>query len=194
MVRWRALLLYLALSVPFGIAIHLGSEFASLGRDADDLAFSPLHAYLALIGFAALGAFLVAGGFFASAPERRRRIGLMAGALPFGGRGPRFFAFSAALQFAFFVITQLGEGCPMCKGDAIVGVTAALVASLVGSFALIALRKQIVRAIASLETAVDRVPRALAVGRMPRYAAHPVASIYSTFAATLGNRPPPLRS
>jgi hypothetical protein len=194
MARWRALLLYLTLSVPFGIAVHLGSEFAGLGRDADDLAFSPLHAYLAVIGVGALVSFLIAGGFFGHAAERRRRVGLMAGALPFGGRGLAFFAFSAALQFTFFVVTQLGEGCPLCKGDAVIGVIAAIVASLVGSFALIALRKQIVRAIGTLGTAINRAPRALTVGLIPRYAARPAASTYSFFAVTLGNRPPPLRS
>ena len=188
------MLLYLALSVPFGIAVHLGSEFAGLGRDADDLAFSPLHAYLAVIAVAALAAFLICGGFFAGAMERRRRIGLMARALPFDGRGPRFFAFSAALQFAFFAVTQLGEGCPLCKGDALVGVAAAVIASVVGSCALMALRKQIVRAFAVLGFAVERAPRGFTVGLMPRYAVRPVASTYSTFAVTLGNRPPPSRS
>jgi hypothetical protein len=191
--RWRALLLYLALSVPFGIAVHLGSEFASLGRDADDLAFSPLHAYLAVIAIGAFTAFLGYGGFFSGAWERRRRIGLMARALPFGGNGVRFFALSAGLQFAFFVVTQLGEGCPLCKGDALVGVAAALVASAIGSCVLMALRKQIVRAFTVLGFAVERVPRAPSVGLMPRYAVHPVVSTFSTFATTLGNRPPPSR-
>lgn len=191
--RWRALLLYLALSAPFGIAVHLGSEFAGLGRDADDLALSSLHAYLAVIAVAAFAMFLICGGFFAGVAERRRRIALMSCALPFRGRGGRFFAFSAGLQFAFFVVTQLGEGCPLCKGDALIGVVAALVASAIGSWALMALRKQIVRVFATLAIAVERMPR-LSVGFVPRYAVHAVASTYSTFAATLGNRPPPSRS
>ncbi len=192
--RCRALLLYLALSVPFGIAVHLGSEFAGLGRDAADMAFSPLHAYLAVIAIAALAAFLVCGGFFAGAAERRRRIGLMARALPFAGNGVRFFALSAGLQFAFFVVTQVGEGCPLCRGDALVGVAAALVASAIGSCVLIALRKRIVRAFTVLGSAVERSPHVISVGLVPRYAVHAVASTYSTFAATLGNRPPPSRS
>ncbi len=194
MTRGRALLLYLALSVPFGIAVHLGSEFVQLGRDADDLAFSPLHAYLAVLAIGALGTFLGLGGFFGPAAERRRRIGLLAGALPFRGRGPAFFALSAALQFAFFAITQLGEGCPMCKGDAVVGILAAIVASLVGSFALIALRKHIVRVAASASRARERAPRAPTAGRVPRFARRHAASTYSFFGPTLGNRPPPLLS
>jgi hypothetical protein len=192
MTRRRALLLYLALSVPFGILVHLGSEFAGLGRDADDLAFSPLHGYLAAIALGALACFLVAGGFFASAWERRRRIGLMAGALPFRGRGVGFFILSAALQFGFFVVTQLGEGCPLCKGDAFVGVLAAVVASIIGSFALIALRRRIVRAVLALCFAIERSGRGFAARRAPRYELRVTQNVYSTFAVSRGNRPPPL--
>lgn len=134
------------------------------------------------------------GGFFAGASERRRRIGLMAHALPFDGRGPRFFAFSAALQLAFFALTQVGEGCPLCKGDALVGVVAAIVASVIGSWALIALRKQIVRAFAAFGFAVERAPYGSPVGLQPRYAVRTALSTYATFAVTLGNRPPPARS
>jgi hypothetical protein len=190
MSRARAILLYLALSVPFGIAVHLGAEFAGLGRDAEDIAFSPLHAYLAIIAVLALLGFLIMGGFFASAGERRRRLGLLAGALPFHGRGPGFFAFSAGLQFAFFAVTQIGEGCPVCKGDLMVGVLAAIVASIVGAFALIQLRHQIVRALGAVHFE-RRNHCAGGARRLPRYAVQPVASIYSTFADTLGNRPPP---
>jgi hypothetical protein len=192
MKRWPALLLYLALSVPFGIAVHLGAEFASLGRDADDLAFSPLHAYLAVLAVAALVTFFIAGGFFASASERRRRIGLMSSALPFGGRGPGFFFFSAGLQFAFFALSQLGEGCPFCKGDILVGIAAAIVASFAGSFALMRLRRHIVRAIAAIHVFLSRNGAPRAADRLPRYATCAVRSVYATFAAVFGNRPPPI--
>jgi hypothetical protein len=190
MPRRTALLLYLALSVPFGIAVHLGSEFAGLGRDADDLAFSPLHGYLAVLAVIALSTFATAGGFFAPAAERRRRIGLMASALPFSGRGPGFFAFSAAIQFGFFLVTQLGEGCPLCQGDALVGVIAAIVASLIGSFALIALRRQIVHVVSVLARTVER-GRSLLQRRLPRHQSPLVVTAFATFASTRGNRPPP---
>jgi len=74
--RGRALCLYFALCVPFGIAVHLGSEFAGLGRDAGDLAFSPLHGYLLLLGSGALVAFLVAGGLFCRQPRAAPPLGL----------------------------------------------------------------------------------------------------------------------
>jgi hypothetical protein len=194
MKSWRALLLYLVLSVPFGIAVHLGSEFVGLGRDADDVVFSSIHAYLGVLAVAATAIFLIVGGFFASAAERRRRIGLMANALPFKGRGTRFFLFSAALQFGFFAITQIGEGCPMCKGDIVIGTLAAIVASLVGSFALIALRRQIVRIVTEACVARERVASGTSAQRLPRHRDITVASVYSTFAVTLGSRPPPLHS
>ena len=191
MKRWPALLMYLALSVPFGIAVHLGSEFASLGRDADDLAFSPLHAYLAILAIAALAVFLIAGGFFASASERRRRIGLMSRALPFRGTGARFLVFSAALQFGFFALTQLGEGCPFCKGDIVVGIVAAIVASFAGAFALVRLRRHIERAIVALHVFLSRVGAAPRRYRVPRHEARVAPSMCLTFAPILGNRPPP---
>jgi hypothetical protein len=188
--RRRALALYLALSVPFGILVHLCSEFAGLGRDADDLAFSPLHGYLLIIGLAALATFICSAGIFDSQAERRRRIGLMAGALPYGGRGARFFGLSAAMQFGFFLVTQLGEGCPLCKGDFFTGLAAAAIASAIGAFALQVLRRQIVR-VFSASRFLNRLDELFSAPRVPRYAAAPVVPAYATFAVTRGNRPPP---
>ena len=190
MTRGRALCLYFALCVPFGIAVHLGSEFAGLGRDAGDLAFSPLHGYLLLLGGGALAAFLVAGGFFAGSAERRRRMGLMTAALPWGARGLRFAALSAAMQFGFFAITQFGEGCPLCKGDLLVGLIAALVASGIGAFAVAALRRRIVRYFAP--AFASRRPRARAAARVQLRRSRPSFKFtYAGFAVMLGNRPPP---
>ncbi len=189
MTRGRALCLYFALCVPFGIAVHLGSEFAGLGRDAGDLAFSALHGYLLLLGGGALAAFLVAGGFFSGSAERRRRIGLMTAALPWGARGSRFAALSAAMQFGFFAITQFGEGCPLCKGDLLVGSIAALVASGIGAFAVAALRRRIVRYFAP--AFASRRPRVTATPLCRRRSRPTVKSTYAGFTVTIGSRPPP---
>jgi hypothetical protein len=191
--RRRALALYLALSVPFGILVHLCSEFAGLGRDADDLAFSPLHAYLVLVGLAALGTFLYAAGFFDSRGERRRRIGLMAGALPYNGRGIRFFALSVVLQFGFFLVSQIGEGCPLCKGDFCIGVAAAAIASAIGAFILQTLRFQIVRIVSAIKF-LERPNVFSCIHPLPRYALVAVTPTYATFPHTRGNRPPPQSS
>ena len=194
MPRARALLLYLAMSIPFGIAVHLGAEFAGLGRDADDLAFSPLHGYLFAIGLAAFAVFLRAGGFFTTRAERRRRMALLAHALPFGGRGARFIALSAVLQFAFFAVTQLGEGCPLCGGDAAIGVIGAIVASLLGACLLAALRTRIARIVEALCYALERDARSVTVRRVSREAAVSLAKPFERFALALANRPPPLHS
>jgi hypothetical protein len=191
MQRGRAFWLYLAMTVPFGIAVHLGSEFAGLGRDADDLAFSPLHGYLALLAVVAAGIFLVAGGFFASRAERTRRISLLTHALPFRGRGPAFIAFSAAIQFAFFVTTQLGEGCPLCHGDIFVGILAALVASILGACVLSALRTRLVSILIEASTWLERSTRKIFALRIPRHELRVPISFFETVAPTLGNRPPP---
>lgn len=191
MYRGRALLLYLALSVPFGIAVHVCSEFAGLGRDADEVAFSALHAYLLAIAAGALVTFLIAAGFFASPAERRRRIGLMSAALPYRGQGVRFFALSATLQFGFFLVTQLGEGCPLCKGDFLVGLLAAAVSSAIGALAVQVLRRHVVRAIVTFSFR-DRSGRLCGDRRVPRYAILAAKPTYASFAPTLGSRPPPL--
>ncbi|HEY1654588.1 MAG TPA: hypothetical protein VGF86_05715 [Candidatus Tumulicola sp.] len=188
--RRLAVLLYLALSVPFGIAVHLGSELAGLGRDADDLAFSPIHGYLLLIALAAAGTFLVAGGFFAGSHERRRRMRLLVRALPFGGRGPMFLAFSASLQFGFFLVTQLGEGCPLCRGDMAMGIVAALIASAIGAALIAAFGRGIARIVAALSgTTVRRN-----AGVLPCKIDCDVpeaASAFLRFPSVRGNRPPP---
>jgi hypothetical protein len=189
MTRGRALLLYFALCVPFGIAVHLGAEFAGLGRDAGDLAFSPLHGYLAVLAAGALAAFLVAGGFLAGSAERRRRIGLMTAALPYRGHGLRFALLSAAMQFGFFAVTQFGEGCPLCKGDLLTGLIAALVASSIGAFAVAALRRRIVRHFAP--PFASRRPRISSARRRRPQSRPAIKLAYAGFAVTMGSRPPP---
>jgi len=180
------------MSVPFGILVHLGSEFAALGRDADDVAFSPLHAYLAVFAIAAFAVFLFAGGFFRGSCERRRRMSLLAHALPWNGRGPLFFAFSAALQFGFFVVTQFGEGCPLCGGDAAVGIAAALFASIAGAFLLNRLRARIVRVVIALCEYLDRVKTRPRSRRVARYFLEFVPASFAAYPVVNANRPPPL--
>ncbi|MGZ3505731.1 MAG: hypothetical protein ACXWNJ_14050 [Vulcanimicrobiaceae bacterium] len=193
MQRSRALLLYLAMSIPFGIAVHVGAEFAGLGRAADDLALSPLHAYLLVLGLVSFAAFLIAGGFFASRAERRRRIALLAHALPFGGRGPRFIVLSTVVQFAFFALTQVGEGCPLCGGDAAVGVIAAVVASVLGACLLAALRTRIARIVETICYAIERNARCAPARRVSRISAISIAKPSERFALAIANRPPPAR-
>jgi hypothetical protein len=134
-----AMLLFFALTAPLGIAAHLTAEFAGLGwHDGAALAFSARHEYLgaiALVAFASLVA-LVVGLRAVPRADRRGRIAAVVDALPFKGEGLGFVALSFAAQFAFFAITQVGEGSPLGAGDVVVGVIAAALAALAGAFAV----------------------------------------------------------
>jgi hypothetical protein len=127
------MLLFAAVAAPFGIVAHLVSEFAGLGlRDDADVAFSARHGYLALIAVLAI-AVIVAVARATPRRERRQRVADLIAALPMRGRGVGFVALSFALQFGFFAITQVGEGCPLCGGDIVTGVLAAAIAALLGA-------------------------------------------------------------
>ena len=134
---FAAILLFFAFTAPLGIAAHLISELAGLGwHDDADVAFSARHGYLALIAVAALAALALS---LRAVPrgDRRERIAQIVDALPFKGHGARFVALSFGLQFAFFAVTQIGEGCPLCSGDVFTGVLAAALAALCGAFAIL---------------------------------------------------------
>ncbi len=138
--RWRrpalAAVVFLALTTPLGIAAHLISELAGLGwHDDADVVLSARHAYLGALALASLAGLLVAL-FSIPRGERRARVAELVESLPFRGRGPGLTFVSFVAQFAFFAVTQLGEGCPLCGGDVLVGVTAAALAALVGAIAV----------------------------------------------------------
>jgi hypothetical protein len=127
---------FVAFTVPFGIGAHLFAELAGLGwHDDAEIAFSGRHLYLAVIAVATFVALLA---MLRGIPRdgRRRTIGQLVAALPFGGSGVRFALLSFALQFGFFAVTQIGEGCPLCGGDVFVGLLAAALAAIVGALAI----------------------------------------------------------
>jgi len=186
MSRARALLLYSGLTIPLGILIHIGAEAYGSHRDAVEVAFSPLHAYLGVLGLCALVAIALALGF-SSPSEIRRRAGLLAQALPFRGRGTAFAVLSAALQFAFFLTTELGEGDPLRAGSLWLGIIVAAVASLIGGVILHGAR-------ATLEIVVTsafepHVPGLDTATRSHRDA--PTFGPYYAYIPARGNRAPP---
>ncbi|HEY8322611.1 MAG TPA: hypothetical protein VIG46_12545 [Candidatus Baltobacteraceae bacterium] len=189
MSRRGALGLYLALIIPFGIGVHLASEFAGLGRAAMAVAISPLHAYLGLL--AVLSAVALTW-FGYRAGDLRRRLPLLIRALPFEGRGAGFFAFGAACQFGFFLVTQFGEGDPLRGGDLLVGILVAVLGSLLGSLVLTLGGMRAMAWSASCTHArrddVRRsVPAAPLRGAL-------LASPYFAFVPVRGNRPPPYQT
>ncbi len=125
--------LFFALTAPFGMVAHLTSELVGLGwHDDADVLFSARHGYLAIVALASLTVFALV---LRSVPadSRRRRVSEIVEALPFEGQGARAIALSFVLQFGFFAVTQIGEGCPLCGGDVFVGTVAAAAAALVGA-------------------------------------------------------------
>jgi membrane associated rhomboid family serine protease len=138
-----SLCVFFAFTAPVGVVAHLVSEFAGLGwHDDADIIFSARHAYLLAIALAACAGLLIA--IQAVAPRKRReRVAALVETLPFHGSGPIFTALSFVTQFAIFAVTQLGEGCPLCDGDVVVGVTAAALAALAGALAISLCRRRI---------------------------------------------------
>lgn len=185
--RFRALGLYLAVSIPIGIAIHLASEWVGLGGDGLRLTFAPIHAYL---GVAALLSF-VALAVFARLPDGRRLLPLLVRALPFAGRGSGFVAFGVAVQFGFFLVTQFGEGCPLGPTHLLIGLAVAFFGSIAGAIAVSLAGARIVRCILDAIADAGRTSaRFLAPSRRrPAFAAP-----YYAFVPIRGNRPPPYRT
>src|ERR1700737_571407 len=112
---------YFALIALGGIAAHLASEFAALGRAAEGVVFSARHIYLAL-GAAVLLVIVVREmrAFIRSTAGPRdltRQIPVSMERLPFGGRGLAFCALSSVLQFGIGMSTVIGEGCQFGGDD-----------------------------------------------------------------------------
>jgi hypothetical protein len=181
--------LYVALTIPFGIGVHLASEFAGLGRAAMAVAISPLHAYL---GVLAVASAIALAWFGCRAGDLRRRLPLLIRALPFEGRGAGFFAFGAACQFGFFLVTQFGEGAPLRGGDLLVGILVALLGSLLGSLVL---TLGGMRAIAwSAVCTHERRDSVRKIVPVAPFHGTLLASPYFAFVPVRGNRPPPYQT
>jgi hypothetical protein len=131
--RLAAGLLFGAVTTLFGIVTHLMAELAGLGWRLDlSLVFSGRHAYLGVIAASCVVAAIVALALLPPEDCRARGRSLIS-ALPFGGEGAGFTAAAFAAQFAFFVISQLGEGCPLHGGDVVAAVLAAMLTAFCGA-------------------------------------------------------------
>jgi MFS family permease len=122
--------LFGAVTILFGIVTHLMAELVGLGWRLDmSLVFSGHHGYLGVI---AASCVVAAIGALVSGPheDSRGRLRSLISALPFGGEGAGFIATAFVGQFAFFVVSQLGEGCPLRGGY----VVAALLAAALTAF------------------------------------------------------------
>ncbi|MGH7684898.1 MAG: hypothetical protein ACREMT_11175, partial [Vulcanimicrobiaceae bacterium] len=122
--------------------------------------------------------------------ERRRRIALLVSALPGRGRGLRFLGSATLAQLVFFAVTELAEGDPMSHGRALLGVLAAILASVVGALVVAACKMRILRILASIN---DRLPAPVESRPVP-FSRIPVTALAQRLFLSLSvaNRPPPL--
>jgi hypothetical protein len=171
----RAALLFFALTTPLGIAAHLISELAGLGwHDDADVFLSARHGYLAALAAASIVGLLLA---LRNVPRRERRayVGALVERLP----------------FAYFAVSQMGEGCPLCGGDVVVGVFAAAVAAGIGALAVALGKRHLIEfALALVYVLVATcADRAAASALSRRRARRPAATRRTPFAFRY--RPPP---
>jgi hypothetical protein len=185
---------YLLLIGIGGILAHLASEFAAMGSGADQLLFSARHYYLGLGVAFGMYVFVSRGlDLLRKSSGRRdfkRLLSVGLGELPFGGRGIRFYALTAGLQFAVGSLTEIGEGCPFCSHDVVAGLLGALATVL--ALALIA--RTVGRKLPSLVGALIRyVPHRFADRDVryvrPQWARTPIDR--DVWFPLLFNRPPP---
>jgi hypothetical protein len=190
-----ATLVFFAFTAPLGILAHLSAEFAGLGlHDDADVLFSARHGYLAAIALASLIAF-AAILLRSSRGSRRERVEAIVSRLPFGGRGPGFVALSFAAQFAFFAITQIGEGCPLCSGDVVTGALAAAFASFVGAVLVAVFKRRVVALAFALAFALSIDDGAsAAVARLRDTSSRLHVRVQHCALYVFRNRPPPVRS
>lgn len=163
------------------VAAELTMEIWGFGFESAKPLLSERHAILGLVLAAAaalLGGHVVALLRQGSrARDLRRRLRLQLEALPFAGKGVRFLALTAGLNFAFGVLAQCGERAHDLDGDAfgwlisalIVAVLMATVPAVAGSIAASVIRPEnalVVAAIAAagpllllLPTVVSKRPR-----------------------------------
>lgn len=174
-----------ALTVPFGVAVHLLAELAAAGGGAVCTAH---HLYLFAF---VVAAFALVVGVVRIRRIDRRYVALISAALPWHGRGAKFVALLTFAQLVFFALTIAGEGSPLVGGNLVLGFLVALGASTIGSFIITSCATRVLRAVADLvwflteaqhnaspdENDNRRVERAIV--RMP-------------FSLFVPNRPPPV--
>jgi hypothetical protein len=102
--RLAAGLVFIAVTMMFGIITHLTSELAGLGPRVDlALILSARHTYLGVIGVSCIVAALSVA-LWRTPGAREARIASLTAALPFKGQGPGFVAAAFLAQVTFSVV------------------------------------------------------------------------------------------
>ncbi len=151
---------YLLLIGVGSLLAHLAAEFAAMGSNADSVVFSTRHLYLGFTALAGIVVFILCGRALlhraTSKPDLKRMLSNGLEALPFGGRGARYYALTGALQLAVGALTQIGEGCPFCSHDVIAGILGAMLTVLLLALVTRAIGSQLPRFVSALAGYVPR--------------------------------------
>jgi len=174
--------------VPFAIVVHLASEALALGANAIAPEFWLRHAYLAVPLALALWSFSTTVGIGVPHAETIRRCALVRSQLRRAGGGSTVFAFTLA-NLGFFGVTQLLEGAPIATASLGLGITAAVVGSLLSALIVYFWGRSIVASALALVVSRVRNHGRFAFARrrvvdVPRAAA-------TAFSLFVPNRPPP---
>lgn len=185
--------IYLSIVVMGSIVAHLASEFFAMGVEANAVALSPKHIYLGIAALiaAAIGVHQAFALLRSSHGGRdlKRELNVGLATLPFRGRG-MFFAFTAGLQLAISMATEIGEGCPFCGHDVSAGVVGALLTVVLLAFAARAIGRRLPSIAVALHALfIDPAGRSDALV-VSRSATAPLVPSIIWF-AQLYNRPPP---
>jgi hypothetical protein len=188
--RLRTLAGLAAAIVPCAIVVHLVAELTAAGHDALDVGFALRHAYFAALFAGAAAWFGATAGLRAPAADRRRRCALLRADLAGSGRLPNLVALAGA-NLAFFAVTQTVEGMPVLSGAALLGLSVALIGSLLSALLVFAFGRSL--ACAGLAAVIGTVPQrreSRSIVRRGRFIAPPrrPSFSYSLFVPT---RPPP---
>jgi hypothetical protein len=178
--------------VPFGIAVHLGSEALALGAAAFAPAFWLRHVYLLVPLALAMWSFSDTVGLGRTQAEMVRRCALVRARLRVAGGGSTVAAFTVA-NLLFFGVTQLLEGVPIAAGPATAaGVIAAVLGSLLAALVIFFWARSFV--VIALAVACAR-PRNARPCERPRRRVVAVSRAASfAFSLFVPNRPPPIPS
>jgi hypothetical protein len=177
--------------VPFAIGVHLLSEALALGAGALAPDFWLRHAYLLVPLVLALWSFSKTVGFGTPRAEMIRRCALVRAQLRQAGGGSTVLAFTLA-NLGFFGLTQLLEGVPIASASIGLGLTAAVIGSLLSALVIYFWGRSIVATALAVASARPRNLGRFAFARRRIFAIPRMAAI--AFSLFVPNRPPPFTS
>lgn len=176
--------------VPCAIVVHLVAELAAAGHDAFGLGFVLRHTYFGVLFAGAVAWFSATAGLRAPAAERRRRCAMLRADLAGAGRLSNLAALTGANLF-FFAATQAVEGLPVVSGAAVLGLSVALIGSLLSALLVFAFGRSLARAgLAAVIGAVPQRRDIRSIVRRERTIEPPRRPSFS-FSLFVPNRPPP---